>query len=243
MKQKILRVCAVRQLTGTMFELKLSGIEGMNILPGQFVNVKTEGNYLRRPISVCNAEGDILTLVFKVVGRGTEAMSRLSEGDPADVLLELGNGYDLESCGEHPLLIGGGAGIPPMYYLARQLKRRGIEPTVILGFNTASECYYIDEFRAVSGSVKVTTADGTCGIRGFVTDALEECTGAYACGPMPMMKALYKTLSCPCQFSLEERMGCGFGACMGCTIKTKSGNRRVCKDGPVFRKEDLLWED
>ena len=244
MKQKLLTVTANRALTENVYEMKLSGIADADIRPGQFVNVKTEGDYLRRPISVCDAEGDVLTLVYRVVGSGTAKMSTWTPGQTADVLLELGNGYDLSLAGDRPLLVGGGVGVPPLYYLAKELKKQGIKPAVILGFNTASEMFYEEQFKAVCDDVKVTTVDGSYGIRGFVTDALPaECTQFYACGPMPMLKALYKGLSADGQFSLEERMGCGFGACMGCSIKTNKGNKRVCKDGPVFRKEDLLWED
>ena len=244
MKQKLLTVLANTALTETVFEMKLSGIADANIRPGQFVNIKTEGDYLRRPISVCDAEGDVLTLVYRVVGSGTAKMSAWKPGNTADVLLELGNGYDLSPAGERPLLVGGGVGVPPLYYLAKELNKQGARPSVVLGFNTASEQFYEEQFRAVCEDVKVTTADGSYGIKGFVTDALpEECTQFYACGPLPMLKALYKGLPADGQFSLEERMGCGFGACMGCSIKTKTGNKRVCKDGPVFRKEDLLWED
>ena len=244
MKQKLLTVLANTALTENVFEMKLSGIADADIRPGQFVNVNTEGDYLRRPISVCDAEGDVLTLVHRVVGSGTAKMSVWKPGCTADVLLELGNGYDLSLAGEHPLLAGGGVGVPPLYYLAKELNRQGIRPSVVLGFNTASERFYEEQFKAICDDVKVTTVDGSYGIKGFVTDALPaECTQFYACGPLPMLKALYKGLSADGQFSLEERMGCGFGACMGCSIKTKTGNKRVCKDGPVFRKEDLLWED
>ncbi len=244
MKQKLLTVFANTALTENVYEMKLSGIADADIRPGQFVNVKTEGDYLRRPISVCDAEGAVLTLVYRVVGSGTAKMSAWKPGHTADVLLELGNGYDLSLAGEHPLLAGGGVGVPPLYYLAKELNRQGIRPSVVLGFNTASERFYEEQFKAICDDVKVTTVDGSYGIKGFVTDALPaECTQFYACGPMPMLKALYKGLSADGQFSLEERMGCGFGACMGCSIKAKTGNKRVCKDGPVFRKEDLLWED
>lgn len=244
MKQKLLTVTANTALTEHVYEMKLSGIADADIRPGQFVNVKTGNQFLRRPISVCDAQADILTLVYRVNGEGTLAMSRLQPGETVDVLLELGNGYDLAPAGDHPLLVGGGIGVPPLYYLAKELKKQGVQPSVILGFNTASEIFYEDAFKAVCDDVRVTTADGSYGVKGFVTDALpEECSHSYACGPMPMMKALYKALPVSGQFSLEERMGCGFGACMGCSIKTKSENRRVCKDGPVFRKEDLLWED
>lgn len=244
MKQSLLTVISNNALTSNVYELKLSGIEGMNIRPGQFVNVKTAGNYLRRPISVCDAEGDILTLVYRVAGAGTAEMSTWQVGKIADVLTELGKGYDLSAAGDHPVLIGGGVGIPPLYYLAKELKKQGKTVSAVLGFNTASERFYEEAFREVCDDVSVTTADGSYGVKGFVTDALpEHPTCSYACGPMPMMKALYCALACEGQFSLEERMGCGFGACMGCSIQTKSGNKRVCKDGPVFRKEDLLWED
>ena len=244
MKQKLLTVLANTALTENVFEMKLSVIADADIRPGQFVNIKTEGDYLRRPISVCDAEDDVLTLVYRVAGSGTAKMSAWKPGQTADVLLELGNGYDLSPAGERPLLVGGGVGVPPLYYLAKELNKQGARPSVVLGFNTASERFYEEQFKAVCDDVKVTTADGSYGIRGFVTDALPaECTQFYACGPLPMLKALYKALPADGQFSLEERMGCGFGACMGCSIKTKTGNKRVCKDGPVFRKEDLLWED
>ena len=231
-------------LTGGVYRATLRGDTSDITRPGQFVNIKTEGDYLRRPISVCDAEGDVLTLVYRVVGSGTAKMSAWKPGNTADVLLELGNGYDLSPAGERPLLVGGGVGVPPLYYLAKELNKQGARPSVVLGFNTASERFYEEQFKAICDDVKVTTADGSYGIKGFVTDALpEECTQFYACGPLPMLKALYKGLPADGQFSLEERMGCGFGACMGCSIKTKTGNKRVCKDGPVFRKEDLLWED
>ncbi len=233
-----------RQLTPLVYEMDLYMTKGQPILPGQFVNVKLEGLYLRRPISVCNYENGTLTLVYKSVGKGTEAMSRMKSGETLDVLFGLGSGYHTERAGREPVLIGGGVGVPPLYMLARQLKEQGRSVHVILGFNTEAEVFYEKEFRALGADVCITTADGSCGRKGFVTDALAgPYSYFYACGPMPMLKAVYRSCACDGEFSLEERMGCGFGACMGCSVQTASGNKRVCKDGPVFRKGDLLWDD
>ena len=242
MKQKELTVSAVTALTGNIYEMKLTGMEGLNLLPGSFVNLKVPNLFLRRPISVCNAEGDELTIIFRTVGKGTEALSRCVPGDKIDSLLELGNGYDLSKAGEKPLLIGGGVGIPPLYCLARELKNQGKDVTALLGFNTKEELFYIKEFESVA-KVIVTTADGSYGVKGFVSDAIpEEYSFFYACGPLPMEKVLNRILKTSGQFSLEERMGCGFGACMGCSIETKSGKKRICREGPVFDREDLLWD-
>ena len=244
MKQRNLVIQSNRPLTDSVYELKLSGVEGEVILPGQFVNLNLEGHVLRRPISVCDVQSDILTLVYRAVGSGTNALSHYKEGGVLDTLIGLGNGYDLSKAGDAPLLVGGGDGIPPLYYLAKTLRRTHDNVTVILGFNTASECFYEEEFNALGVTVIVTTADGSYGIPGFVTDALpEHCSYYYACGPLPMEKALYRSLASSGEFSLEERMGCGFGACMGCSIPTASGTRRICKEGPVFAKEELLWDD
>jgi dihydroorotate dehydrogenase electron transfer subunit len=210
---------------------------------GQFVQVQVPGYFLRRPISVCDVNGDELTIVFRTVGKGTDALSRIAPGEKIDALLELGNGYDLARAGEKPLLIGGGVGIPPLYYLAKKLSEEGKHVTALLGFNTAADVFYTDAF-AEYAEVIVTTADGSVGVKGFVSDALpEEYSFFYACGPLPMEKALYRLLKTGGQFSLEERMACGFGACMGCSIKTKKGSQRVCREGPVFDREDLLWDD
>ncbi len=243
MKQRTLTVINQRQLTEDVFELKLSGIRGALILPGQFVNLRIPNLFLRRPISVCDAQEDELTLVYRVVGAGTAALKEGKE-DQIDALIELGNGYDLSVSGEQPLLIGGGVGIPPLYYLARKLMAQGKQVTAVLGFNRAEEMFYLQEFQELGVTAIVTTVDGSYGIKGFVTDALPECyTSFYTCGPIPMMKAIYKKTTENGQFSLEERMGCGFGACMGCSIQTADGPKRVCKEGPVFRKEDLQWDD
>lgn len=244
MKQKTMTVQSVRRLNHTMTEMKLSGLGDAVIHPGTFVNIQIPGYFLRRPISVCAAEGDILTLVFRIVGKGTEYLSAMHAGETLDVLTELGNGYDMKKAGDRPLLIGGGAGIPPMYALAERLLKEEKRVTVILGFNGKDEMFYTEEFERLGAKVIVTTADGSAGIRGFVTDALpSDCTYFYACGPAPMEKALYRLLDIPGEFSLEERMGCGFGACMGCSMETRNGPRRICRDGPVFAKEELLWED
>ena len=210
---------------------------------GQFVNIKLDGFYLRRPISVCNVEGNKLTIIYKAVGAGTEKMANTNVGERWLVLTGLGNGYDLAKSGDRPLLIGGGAGVPPMYYLARKLVAEGKKPTVILGFGKADEVFFKEEFEALGLRVLVTTVDGSEGICGFVTDAMDgiDYTYFYTCGPEPMLRAVYNKTSTSGQFSFEERMGCGFGACMGCTCKTKYGNKRICRDGPVLEKEEIIW--
>ena len=210
---------------------------------GQFVNIKLDGLYLRRPISVCNIEGDRLTIIFKVVGKGTEKMSEATVGEKFSVLVGLGNGYDLTKSGDRPLLIGGGAGVPPMYMLCKELIREGRVPTVILGFNTADEVFYEKEFSDLGARVIVATADGSYGVKGFVTNAMEgvDYTYFYTCGPEPMLKAVYNATATSGQMSFEERMGCGFGACMGCSCKTLTGYKRICKEGPVMEKEEILW--
>lgn len=244
MKQVLLAVKENTALTENVFKMKLEGDLSDITLPGQFVNIKINGFYLRRPISVCDLDDNTLTLIYKVVGKGTEAMSKMSAGAVLDVLTGLGNGYDLELCGDSPLLLGGGVGVPPMYLLAKRLIKSGKKVAVILGFNTKSEAFYENEFAALGCDTKVTTVDGSYGIKGFVTDAMpENYSYFYCCGPEPMLKAVYKRSKTSGQFSFEERMGCGFGACMGCSCKTVTGYKRICKDGPVLKKEEILWED
>ncbi len=243
MKNVKFKIQSNLSLTASVYEMRLAG-DTAGILPGQFVNVQVPGFYLRRPISVCGCEEGLLTLVYKTVGHGTEAMARLQPGETPDLLTGLGNGYGLENAGASPLLIGGGVGVPPLYYTAKKLLDRGVTPAVILGFNTKDEIFYENEFRALGCGVTVTTADGSYGVKGFVTDALpERYTYFYACGPKPMLKAVCAKTASGGELSLEERMGCGFGACMGCSIQTANGPKRVCKEGPVFKKEELLWED
>ena len=244
MKQSIFTVLENLPLTDNVYRMVLTGDTSEITAPGQFVNIRLDGRFLRRPISVCECVRDRLVLIYKVVGHGTEDMSRMRPGKELDLLTGLGNGYDLTAAGDRPLLIGGGVGVPPMFMLARKLREAGKEVTVILGFNTASEVFFEEEFRAIGCGVKVTTVDGTKGIKGFVTDAMEDgYTHFYTCGPEPMLKAVYKKSVTSGQFSFEERMGCGFGACMGCSCKTITGYKRICKDGPVLRKEEILWED
>ncbi|MGN0985173.1 MAG: dihydroorotate dehydrogenase electron transfer subunit [Candidatus Enterenecus sp.] len=244
MKQSVFEIVANRNLTENVFELVLRGDTAPITAPGQFVNIRLDGFFLRRPISVCDVEGDKLTLIYKVVGKGTAAMAAMAPGGKLDLLTGLGNGYDLSLCGDKPLLIGGGAGVPPMYLLARRLLAEGKRPTAILGFNKESEIFYEREFAALGIPVIVTTVDGSYGVKGFVTDGMEragEYTHVCACGPEPMLKAVYAASVTSGQFSFEERMGCGFGACMGCSCKTKYGNKRICKDGPVLTKEEIVW--
>lgn len=225
-----------------VYKMTLSGNTGKITAPGQFVNIKIEGKYLRRPISVCDFEDGSLTIIYKVVGEGTAILSCMEKGQALDVLTGLGNGYDTEKSGEKPLLIGGGVGVPPMYALCKKLVAEGKKVKVILGFNKSDEVFYKEEFEALGAEVFVTTADGSCGIKGFVTDALpEDYTYFYTCGPEPMLKSVYEKTNTSGQLSFEERMGCGFGACMGCSCKTKYGEKRICKDGPVLVKEEIIW--
>ncbi|MBR6737272.1 MAG: dihydroorotate dehydrogenase electron transfer subunit [Clostridia bacterium] len=242
MKQTYLEIISNKPLTESVMEMKLKG-DVSTLKAGQFVNIKLEGLYLRRPISVCNVCGSELTIIYKIVGKGTEQMSKM-QGGTLDVLTELGNGYDLSLSGDTPLLIGGGVGVPPMYYLAKLLTSQGKKVSVILGFNTKSEVFYENEFKALSANVIVTTVDGSYGVKGFVTTAMKDIDYSYfyTCGPEPMLKAVYKESKTLGEFSFEERMGCGFGACMGCSCKTIYGNKRICKEGPVLKKEELLWQ-
>ncbi|MCI6770879.1 MAG: dihydroorotate dehydrogenase electron transfer subunit [Oscillospiraceae bacterium] len=243
MKQSIFTVAENRKIASSVYEMTLSGDTSDITAPGQFVNIQLDGFFLRRPISVCDCENGTLRLIYKVVGKGTEYMSKLTSGTELDVLTGLGNGYNTEVSGERPLLLGGGVGVPPMFMLAKELLAEGKVVTVILGFNTESEVFYEEEFKALGARVLVTTADGSKGIKGFVTDAMDtiDYTYFYTCGPEPMLKAVYNKSVTSGQFSFEERMGCGFGACMGCSCKTKYGNKRICKDGPVLVKEEIIW--
>ena len=242
MKQTIFTITENAALTATVYKMVLVG-DTDGITTGQFVNILLDGLYLRRPISVCDCQGNALTLVYKVVGKGTAQMAAMTAGQTLDVLTGLGNGYDLSKAGDHPLLLGGGVGVPPLYMLARQLRQQGKAVSVVLGFNTADEVFYEQEFAALGCDVTVATADGSHGVKGFVTDALPaEYSYFYTCGPEPMLKAVYKSTNTSGQFSFEERMGCGFGACMGCSCKVITGYKRICKDGPVLEKEEILWD-
>ena len=243
MKQVLLDIKENINLTDNVMKMTLSGDISDITAPGQFVNIKLDGLFLRRPISVCDAVGDDLTIIYKVVGKGTEEMAKMKEGK-LDVLTGLGNGYDTVSSGEKVLLLGGGVGVPPLYMLCKKLIGEGKKVSVVLGFNNRSEVFYENEFKELGAEVFVTTVDGSYGIKGFVTDAIAgiDYSYFYTCGPEPMLKAIYKATDVSGQFSFEERMGCGFGACMGCSCKTVTGYKRICKDGPVLKKEEILWE-
>ena len=243
MKTSIFTLKENRKIAKNTYLWKLCGDISDITRPGQFVNIKLDGFYLRRPISVCDAESGTLTLIFKAVGEGTEYMARAEVGERFDILTGLGNGYALDRSGDRPLLIGGGAGVPPMYMLAKELIREGKKPSVILGFGSADEVFFKEEFEKLGAAVTVSTADGSCGVKGFVTDAMDgiEYTYFYTCGPEPMLKAVYGKSEASGEFSFEERMGCGFGACMGCSCKTMYGNKRICRDGPVLLKEEIIW--
>ena len=243
MKDVKLKLISQREIAEDTFEAVLSGDVSDITAPGQFVNIKLEGHFLRRPISVCDVSGDTLTIIYKVVGEGTRKMSRAPIGTEWQTLTGLGNGYDTSVSGDRPLLIGGGAGVPPMYMLCKKLIAEGKTPSVILGFGTKNQVFYKEMFTNLGVSVAVTTNDGSEGTHGFVTDVMDnfDYTYFYTCGPEPMLKAIYNKSKTSGQFSFEERMGCGFGACMGCTCETKYGNKRICRDGPVLVKEEIIW--
>jgi len=244
MKQSIFTIVSNVALTDTVYKMVLCGDTSHITNCGQFVNIQLDGLFLRRPISVCDYDGETLTIVYKVVGKGTARMAAMVSGEKLDILTGLGNGYDLTLSGPKPVLLGGGVGVPPMYNLAKKLIAQGKEVTVILGFNTQSEIFYENEFKALGCKVIVCTADGSYGVKGFATTPLSEIdyTYFYTCGPEPMLKAVHKATVTSGQMSFEERMGCGFGACMGCSCKTLTGYKRICKEGPVMKKEEILWE-
>ena len=243
MKQSYFKVISNKRIAKNVYEMKLSGDTSPIICPGQFVNIKIESEFLRRPISICDYDDTTLTLIYKVVGKGTSIMSAMQENTWLDLLIALGNGFNTNESGENPVLIGGGVGVPPMYKLAKELIAEGKKVTVILGFNKEEEIFYKEEFEKIGATVYVTTVDGSVGTKGFVTDVLKDLEYSYVftCGPEPMLKAVYNTSVTSGQFSFEERMGCGFGVCMGCSCKTKYGNKRICMDGPILRKEEIIW--
>lgn len=244
MKDSIFCITENTKLTNDVYKMKLQGDVSHITAPGQFINIKLDGLYLRRPISVCDKSDDTVTIIYKAVGKGTGLMSTLAVGTQLEVLTGLGNGYDTSLSGQNPVLLGGGVGVPPLYMLAKKLLKEGKKVSVILGFNTKDEIFFEQEFKNLGCSVTVTTVDGSYGTKGFVTDALPvDYSYFYTCGPEPMLKAIYKATATSGQLSFEERMGCGFGACMGCSCKTLTGYKRICKDGPVLCKEEILWAD
>ena len=243
MIQAVYEIVSNEALTASVYKMVLKGDTKDITAPGQFINIKLDGFFLRRPISICDWEENALTIVYKVVGRGTKKMAEMKTGEMLDCLVSLGNGYDTQKSKDMPLLIGGGVGIPPLYGLCKKLIDEGKTPTVVLGFNKKDEIFLEDDFRALGAKVVVATADGSYGVSGFVTDAIKDLsyTYFYTCGPEAMFQAVEKTVTTSGQYSFEERMGCGFGACMGCSCKTKYGNKRICKDGPVLEREEIIW--
>ncbi len=244
MKQVLYTVRSNKPIARDVYEMVLEGDTSAITAAGQFINVLVDGFYLRRPISVCDVDGAAVTLVYKVVGGGTEAMSRMGAGDKVDALTGLGNGFDTSKSGDKPLLIGGGVGVPPMFNLCKRLLAEGKQPTVVLGFNSRPDVFYEDAFKLLGVQTLVATADGSYGVHGFVTDVMDglSYTYFYTCGPEPMFRAIDKVATTSGQYSFEERMGCGFGACMGCSCKTLTGFKRICKEGPVMEREEILWE-
>lgn len=244
MKEVLFEIISNNQIARDTYLMVLKGDTSDITNPGQFVNIRLEGYYLRRPISVCDKNGNTLTLIYKVVGKGTEFMSGLKIGDRLDILTGLGNGYDLSLAGDNPLLIGGGVGVPPLYWLGKELVGMNKKVKVILGFNTEHEVFYSEEFKKLGCEVEIATVDGSVGHKGFVTDLIDnKCSFFYACGPLVMFKAVNGKVQINGQFSFESRMGCGFGGCMGCSLMTRNGPKRVCKEGPVFNREEIIWED
>ena len=244
-KQGIYKIVDNKALTRDVWRMVLQGDTQWITRPGQFVNIEIEGMYLRRPISICDWDEQSITIIYKVVGRGTKAMSQMEIGAQLDLLTGLGNGFDADVECEKPLLVGGGVGVPPLYRLAKELLKRGRKVSVVLGFNTASEVFYAEAFAALGADVYVSTVDGSQGVKGVGTDAIKEKAidfdFFYSCGPLPMLKALCGCCEVSGELSFEERMGCGFGACMGCSCKTLTGNKRICKDGPVMKREEIIW--
>ena len=244
-KKGIYTILSNEPLTPAVYRMVLEGDTQYITRSGQFINIELEGKFLRRPISVSDYDATTITIIYKVVGSGTDQMKGMKRGEKLDILTGLGNGFNTENEAQSPLLVGGGVGVPPLYNLAKRLISEGKKPTVILGFNTKSEIFYEEEFRALGIDVYCSTADGSHGVKGFVTDVIRQKSLAfdylYTCGPLPMLKALYDATEVSGEYSFEERMGCGFGACMGCTCKTKYGNKRICKDGPVLKREEIIW--
>jgi dihydroorotate dehydrogenase electron transfer subunit len=244
-KRDIYTILSNEPLTPAVYRMVLEGDTQYITRSGQFINIELEGKFLRRPISVSDYDATTVTIIYKVVGSGTEQMREMEPGTKLDILTGLGNGFSTENSAQRPLLVGGGVGVPPLYNLCKRLLSEGKRPSVILGFNTESEVFYFEEFKALGVDVYCSTADGSMGTKGFVTDAIKENNiefdYLYTCGPLPMLKALYSATECDGEYSFEERMGCGFGACMGCTCKTKYGNKRICKDGPVLKRDEIVW--
>ena len=242
-KKGIYEIRSNEPLTESVWRMVLVGDTQYLTAPGQFVKSAVEGCDLRRPISVCDYDNESITLIYKVVGQGTEIMSHMQAGEKLDVLTGLGNGFSLSATTERPLLIGGGVGVPPLYNLAKKLKEAGKNVQVVLGFNRADEIFYAEEFKVLGVDVHIATVDGSVGVKGFVTDAMKELEFdyIYTCGPLPMLKAIYNDSECDGEFSFEERMGCGFGACMGCSCQTKKGSKRICKEGPVLKRDEIIF--
>lgn len=242
MKSEKFKILENKQIAKDVYKLVLEGNTSEITKPGQFVNIAISEFYLRRPISICDFEKNSLTLIYKVVGKGTYALSKKYTNHYLDILIPLGNGFDVEKTTMYPVLIGGGVGVPPLVNLAKQLIKKVDKVQVIIGFNKKEEIFGEDMFKNIGISPIVTTVDGSYGIKGLVSDALKDIKAdyIYSCGPEPMLKAL-SSFDIDGQFSFEARMACGFGGCMACSCKTKYANKRICKEGPVLFKEEIIW--
>lgn len=243
MKQALYKILSNEKIARDVYKMVLSGDTEAITAPGQFINIKLDGFFLRRPISICDYNENSITIIYKVVGGGTEAMSKMGEGETLDVLCGLGNGYDTSKSGENPVLVGGGVGTPPLYNLAKKLIAEGKKPAVVLGYNSKEDVFYEDEYRALGADVYVATADGSYGVKGFVTDIIRGLNYSYfyTCGPELMFRAMSRVVTTEGQYSFEERMGCGFGACMGCSCETLTGSKRICREGPVMESREIIW--
>lgn len=249
----LLKIVENRRIATKTWMMKLKGDTRYITNPGQFVNLLIKGKYLRRPISVgdyISDENGELILFYDVVGEGTAMIAEMHPGKNIQSLMGLGNGFDTEKDCLRPALIGGGIGTAPLLALAKKLLNNGKKPVAFLGFNTCNDIVLEKDLNEIGIETIISTADGSKGTKGYVTDACKNYEKNnpgildyfYACGPTPMLKAVCQEIKLPGELSLDERMGCGFGACMCCSVKTKDGAKRICKDGPVFKKEELIWE-
>jgi 2-polyprenylphenol hydroxylase and related flavodoxin oxidoreductases len=240
-EEQIFEIASNVSVARDVFRMELSGDTRSISASGQFVNVELTGRFLRRPFSICDWDNGKVKLLYKIVGEGTEQLSHMTAGARLNLLIGLGNGFDASQGGDTPTLVGGGLGAVPLPALAKALLRRGAQPRAYLGFASAEDVVLMHELQTLGVETHVATVDGSAGHRGFITDLLPEGAYVFACGPEPMLRAVYQKAASG-QFSFESRMGCGFGACMGCTCETNFGNKRICKDGPVLWKEEILWQ-
>lgn len=248
--QGVLTIISKTQLCSDVYEMVLQGKEASYVSnPGQFINIKLNDSlqpYLRRPMSISDYSDDTITIVFRVVGEGTKILKEKQVGDQLDCLIGLGNGFEVKK--DHKaILIGGGLGTPPLYKLGKELVKQGVEVTTVLGFNSKENVFYEDKFKEL-GNCYIATMDGSVGQKGTVVDVINQVgltfDTYYTCGPEPMLKALVKEYPDNGQLSFEARMGCGFGACMGCSCKVKEKPyKRICVEGSVLSSSEVIIDE